>query len=64
VLKNNPEVVDLAAKNEAAFGTLDSWLLWNLTGGKLHATDYSNISATALWDPFVSLSFNPISNDI
>jgi glycerol kinase len=33
-----------------AFGTVDSWLLWKLTGGALHATDVTNASRTLLWD--------------
>ena len=32
------------------FGTIDTWLVWNLTGGKVHATDYSNASRTMLYD--------------
>lgn len=32
------------------FGTIDSWLLWKLTGGKVHATDYTNASRTLLFD--------------
>jgi glycerol kinase len=37
-----------AARGELAFGTVDTWLLWQLTGGKLHATDVSNASRTLL----------------
>ncbi|MDP2138669.1 MAG: glycerol kinase GlpK [Candidatus Didemnitutus sp.] len=37
-----------AAKGELAFGTVDTWLLWHLTGGKVHATDASNASRTLL----------------
>lgn len=47
-----------AAKGRLAFGTIDSWLVWNLTGGKAHITDPSNASRTMLfnihegdWDP-------------
>jgi glycerol kinase len=47
-----------AARGELAFGTVDTWLLWNLTGGRVHATDVSNASRTLLaglrtgeWDP-------------
>jgi glycerol kinase len=47
-----------AARGELAFGTIDSWLLWNLTGGSQHATDPGNASRTMLfnihkgaWDP-------------
>ena len=39
-----------AEKGELAFGTVDSWLLWNLTGGKVHATDATNASRTALFN--------------
>ena len=47
-----------AQAGEIAFGTVDSWLLWHLTGGRVHATDYTNASRTLLyhirhlrWDP-------------
>jgi glycerol kinase len=40
----------LAEKGELLFGTVDTWLLWNLTNGKVHATDYSNASRTLLFD--------------
>jgi glycerol kinase len=39
-----------AARGELAFGTVDTWLLWCLTGGAVHATDVSNASRTALFD--------------
>ncbi len=39
-----------AERGELAFGTVDSWLLWNLTGGRVHATDASNASRTMLFD--------------
>ena len=39
-----------AARGELAFGTIDSWLLWKLTGGRVHATDVSNASRTMLFD--------------
>jgi glycerol kinase len=39
-----------AERGELAFGTVDTWLLWNLTGGKVHATDYSNASRTMLFN--------------
>ncbi|WP_203291870.1 glycerol kinase GlpK [Maricaulis parjimensis] len=49
---------DRAARGELAFGTVDTWLIWHLTGGKVHATDATNASRTALynihtneWDP-------------
>ena len=39
-----------AARGELAFGTVDSWLIWNLTGGKVHATDATNAARTLLYD--------------
>lgn len=39
-----------AERGELAFGTIDCWLLWTLTGGKVHATDASNASRTALFN--------------
>ncbi len=38
------------AKGELAFGTVDSWLLWKLSGGRVHATDVTNASRTMLFD--------------
>ena len=35
---------------DVAFGTIDSWLIWNLTGGQVHATDVTNASRTLLWN--------------
>jgi glycerol kinase len=39
-----------AARGELAFGTVDAWLVWNLTGGHVHCTDASNASRTLLFD--------------
>lgn len=39
-----------AAKNELLFGTIDTWLVWKLTGGKVHVTDYSNASRTLMYN--------------
>ena len=39
-----------ADRGELAFGTVDSWLIWNLTGGKVHATDATNACRTLLYD--------------
>jgi glycerol kinase len=41
---------DRASRGELAFGTIDSWLLWKLTGGAVHATDPTNASRTLLFD--------------
>lgn len=39
-----------AARGELAFGTVDAWLAWNLTGGRAHVTDVSNAARTMLWN--------------
>ena len=39
-----------AENGDLLFGTIDTWLLWNLTGGKVHATDYSNASRTMIYN--------------
>ena len=39
-----------AEKGELLFGTVDSWIIWNLTGGKVHVTDYSNAARTMLFN--------------
>lgn len=58
LLDNVPGARTRAENGELAFGTIDSWLVWNLTGGRVHATDASNASRTMLfnlrtgdWDP-------------
>ena len=43
---------DLMNNDKLNFGTMDSWILWKLTNGKLHATDYSNVCTTVLYDPY------------
>ncbi|MDX1925067.1 MAG: glycerol kinase GlpK [Pirellulaceae bacterium] len=48
LLDNVPGAREKAARGELAFGTIDSWLLWNLSGGQLHVTDISNASRTML----------------
>jgi glycerol kinase len=50
LLKNVPDLRTRAEKGELAFGTIDSWLLWKLTGGAVHATDYTNASRTLLYN--------------
>ena len=50
LLRNVPGLRARAERGELAFGTVDSWLLWKLTGGKSHATDYTNASRTLLFD--------------
>ena len=50
LLDNVPGAKERAQRGELAFGTVDTWLLWNLTGGKLHLTDASNASRTLLFN--------------
>ena len=50
ILDNVPGVRQRAERGELRFGTVDSWLIWNLTGGRVHATDYTNASRTMLFD--------------
>lgn len=50
ILDHVPGARDRAAKGELLAGTIDSWLVWNLTGGKAHVTDVSNASRTLLFD--------------
>ena len=50
ILDEVREAAELAAQGKLAFGTVDSWLLWNLTGGEVHATDVSNASRTMLFN--------------
>ncbi|KAM4770687.1 glycerol kinase 5 [Rhinophrynus dorsalis] len=53
VLQNMPEVLQAAEKGNCCFGTIDTWLLYKLTNGSVHATDYSNASGTAIFDPYL-----------
>jgi glycerol kinase len=50
ILKNVPGAMKKARAGELAFGTIDSWLVWNLTGGRQHVTDPSNASRTMLFN--------------
>lgn len=50
LLENVPGAREQAERGELAFGTVDSWLVWQLTGGAVHATDVSNASRTMLFD--------------
>lgn len=50
ILNNIPKAREKALENKLAFGTVDSYLLWKLTGGKVHATDVTNASRTSLFN--------------
>ncbi len=65
ILHHVPEARRLADRGELCFGTVDSWLIWQLTGGRLHCTDPSNASRTLLynlhtgtWDPELLNAFS------
>ncbi|MGN1361452.1 MAG: glycerol kinase GlpK [Eggerthellaceae bacterium] len=60
LLDNVPGARERAERGELCFGTVDTWLLWNLTAGRVHATDTTNASRTMLynihtcqWDPYL-----------
>jgi len=60
ILENVPGAKEQALRGELLFGTVETWLIWKLTGGKVHVTDYSNASRTMLfnintlqWDPYI-----------
>ena len=57
-MRNLPEAAALHGKGRLRAGTVDSWLLWNLTGGRVFATDHSNASRTQLFDT-ARLAFSP-----
>ena len=50
ILDNVPGARDRASKGELAFGTVDTWLVYNMTGGKTHVTDYTNASRTLFYN--------------
>ncbi len=50
ILDNVEGARELAAEGNLLFGTIDTWLIWNLTNGRVHVTDYSNASRTMLFD--------------
>ena len=50
ILKHVPGAMKRARAGQLAFGTIDSWLVWNLTGGRVHVTDVSNASRTMLFN--------------
>lgn len=50
ILKNVPGARELAESGNLLFGTVETWLIWKLTGGRVHVTDYSNASRTMLFN--------------
>ena len=52
ILEHVPGAREKAEKGDLLFGNIDTWLIWNLTRGKVHVTDYSNASRTMLYNIF------------
>jgi glycerol kinase len=52
ILDHVPGARERAARGDLLFGNVDSWLIWKLTGGRVHVTDYSNASRTMLYNIF------------
>lgn len=50
ILENVPGARESAEKGDLLFGTVDTWLIWNLTKGKVHVTDYTNASRTMMFN--------------
>lgn len=50
ILDEVEDAREMAEQGQLLFGTIDSWLIWNLTGGKVHATDYSNAARTMMFN--------------
>ena len=50
ILENVPGAREKAERGDLLFGTVETWLIWKLTGGKIHVTDYSNASRTMLFN--------------
>lgn len=50
ILDNVPGAREAADRGELAFGTIDTWLIWKMTGGRVHVTDYTNASRTMLFN--------------
>ena len=50
ILQNVPGAKELAQRGDLLFGTVETWLIWKLTGGRVHVTDYSNASRTMLFN--------------
>jgi len=65
ILENVPGAREKAKNGDLLFGTVDTWLIWHLTGGRVHATDYTNAARTMLfnihtlqWDADILREFN------
>jgi glycerol kinase len=63
VFDRHPQLRAQAERGDLYLGTVDAWLLYNLTGGKVHATDHTNASRTALLS-LATLGWDPLLNDL
>lgn len=59
LLDRTPGLKERCRSREVVFGTVDSWLIYKLTGGRAHLTDLTNASSTSMYNPF-DLKWNPI----
>lgn len=57
LFQNRPDILSDARENKVLYGTLDTWFIWKMTNGSVHATDPSNASVSGMYDP-VSLSWS------
>ena len=64
ILENVPGAREKAEKGEILFGTVDTWLIWNLTKGAVHVTDYSNASRTMLFNIYTLKWDNEILQEL
>ena len=62
ILENVPGARERAEKGELLFGTIDTWLIWKLSGGQVHVTDYTNASRTMMYD-IHNLCWDPVILD-
>ncbi|XP_044734966.1 putative glycerol kinase 5 isoform X2 [Chrysoperla carnea] len=63
VIQHCVKLKEAISKNRAMFGTIDSWLIYKLTNGRVHVTDISNASATGMYDPFLC-SWSDLMNNV
>ena len=52
ILDNVPGARNKAENGQLLFGTIDSWLMWKLSGGSIHATDYTNAGRIMIYNIF------------
>ena len=60
IFEKRPDILSDARENKVLYGTLDTWLAWKLTNGKMHATDPSNASVSGMYDPVTMSWSSPV----